>query len=509
MANGEERIAKEARDVASRPLFCYSPFAIPDYHSRTMSTPPAGFPALPRVLGPIDATCVVIGAIIGVGIFFTPRTVAELAGSPALALAAWVLGGCIALCGALTFAELGARFPNAGGQYEILREAWGRLVAFAFVVCNATAVQTGAIAIIALLCAQHLLIAAGRAAPTPAAVNTLAFLLIALVTLANIWGVRWGSGIQNLTVAAKLATLAAIALLAVAYGPLAAAGEAVGSPASVASSSPVAVATPSGGALALLLFTAVVPSFFAYGGWQHALWIAGEIREPRRNLPLAVVAGVVIVVVAYVLVNWAFLRLLGYEGVTHSGALAADAVGRVWPAVGERIAAGAVGVSALGVLNAQLLSGPRLIYRMAHDGQLPAVFARVSPRRQTPLAAIVLLGGLGAALLVGAALLSGDAITAIDRLTTGVVFVDGIFFALTGCALFILRRRDGRGDFGARLGFPVAPGLFVIGEIGILSGAALRGDRGGEVLVGLAWVAAAVVLYLVVGARGPRGTVRA
>lgn len=456
-------------------------------------------PALRRVLGPIDATCVVIGAIIGVGIFFTPRTVADVAGTPGLALAAWALGGFIALCGALTFAELGARFPNAGGQYEILRESWGRMVAFVFVVCNATAVQTGAIAIIALLCAQHLLIAVGATAPGPAAVNGLALLLIGVVTFANVWGVRWGSGIQNLTVAAKLATLAAIVLLAVAWGP-------PGAPAGpAAESAPAAPAGPSGGgALALLLFTAVVPSFFAYGGWQHALWIAGEIREPRRNLPLAVIGGVGIVVIAYVLVNWAYLRLLGYAGVTQSGALAADAVGRAWPAVGERLAAAAVGVSALGVLNAQLLSGPRLIYRMAGDGQLPAVFAWVSPRRHTPLAAILLLGGLGAALLVGAGLLSRDAVQAIDRLTTGVVFVDGIFFALTGLALFILRRRDGAGDFGARLGFPAAPALFVLGEVGILIGAATRGGQGAAVLAGLAWVAGAVVLYAAFGRRpGP------
>jgi APA family basic amino acid/polyamine antiporter len=453
-------------------------------------------PALPRVLGPLDATCVVIGAIVGVGIFFTPRTVAELAGAPGLALWAWALGGFIALCGALTFAELGAQFPNAGGQYEILRESFGRLVAFAFVVCNATAVQTGAIAIIALLCAQHLLIAVGRTAPPPEVVNTLAFLLIALVTLANVWGVRWGSGIQNVTVAAKLATLAAIALLAVAHGPLAAT-------APNATAAAVAAVPPAGAGLALVLFAAVVPSFFAFGGWQHALWIAGEIRAPRRNLPLAVIGGVAIVVAAYLLVNWAFLRLLGYDGVIRSGALAADAVGRVWPAAGERCAAAAVGVSALGVLNAQLLSGPRLIYRLAQDGRFLSLFARVSPRRNTPLAAILLLGGLGTALLAGAALFSRDALQAIDRLTTGVVFVDGIFFALTGLALFVLRRRGGAEGFGARFGYPAVAALFVIGELGILSGAATRSGQGGAVLVGLAWVAGAVLLYLVIGRAAP------
>jgi APA family basic amino acid/polyamine antiporter len=444
---------------------------------------------LRRVLGPFDAMCIVIGAIIGVGIFFTPSHVARLAGSADMAMLAWAIGGLIALCGALTFAELGVRFPNAGGQYEILREAYGSLTGFVFVFCNATAIQSGAISVIALLAAQNLaIVATGKGLSSAPAVG-LAVILIAGVTVANVLGVRWGAGIQNLTVAAKLMTLVGVTVIALAWGPDG------GVPAEV-------VAGPSAGWPAIL-FAAIVPSFFAYGGWQHALWMAGEVRAPRRNLPLGIVGGIAIVVAVYLLVNWAYLRLLGYDGVAQSEALASDAVASVWPNYGRRLTAAAVGLSAFGVLNAQLLSGPRLIFRMAADGQFFRAFARVHPRRATPLAAVVLLSGLGLAMLVLAAVVSTNVIDAIDRLTTGVVFVDGIFFALTGAALFVHRARDprlrgeGAPSVRLRIGYPLIPALFVAGEIGIVLGAGVGTGMGNAVIAGLLWIGAAVVLYLI------------
>lgn len=442
--------------------------------------------ALPRVLGPISAMSVVIGAIIGVGIFFQPSRVARTAGSADMALLAWTVGGVIAMCGALTFAALGARYPNAGGQYEILRDAYGPLPAFLFVFCNATAVQTGAIAIIALICAQNLAIAfAGGELPSRFAVVAAAA-LIGGVTLANAWGVRWGAGIQNLTVAAKLATLAAVTLVAAAFAPAAA--------------GPAAVIAAVGGGAAVsssplvLLFAAIVPSFFAYGGWQHALWIAGEVREPRRNLPLAIIGGVLIVVVAYLLVNWAYLRLLGYDAVTRSGALAADAIARVWPQSGRRVTAAAVAMSAFGVLNAQLLSGPRLVYRMALDGRFFGSFAHVSERRGTPLPAVLLLGGLGLSLLLLAAAFSTSAFHAIDRLTTGVVFIDGVFFALTGMAIFVLNRRGTMDRM--RLGYPWIPAVFIAGEIGIIFGAYADASTRSAAVIGVGWIFAALLVFV-------------
>lgn len=483
--------ARESRQVADQPT--------------DTAAPNAEDGPLRRVLGPVDTTCIVIGAIIGVGIFFNPTNVARLAGSGDMALLAWAIGGLIALCGALTFAELGVRYPNAGGQYEILRDCYGPPLAFLFVFCNATAIQAGAIAVIALLCAQNLAIAVAGAALNELGGATLAGFLILSVTLANVLGVRVGAGVQNLTVTAKLAALLGVVAVAIALGRYSVftAAEAVAATAPVA-----ATASHPGGVFWLAaLFPAIVPTFFAYGGWQHSLWIAGEVRNPRRNLPLAVVLGVLIVVIAYLLVNWAYLALLGYEGVARSGALAADAIGAALPGAAARLTAAAVSVSALGVLNAQLLSGPRLIYRMASDGRFFRFFAEVHPRFGTPLRAVWLLGCLGLALLVVAVAFSRDAMSAIGSLTTGTVFVDGVFFALTGLAVFILRRRSGRPPIGTYLGYPVAPALFVLGEIGIVLGAYGDVETRAAALIGVAWIAAAGLFYaaLFSGSR-PRGT---
>jgi basic amino acid/polyamine antiporter, APA family len=429
-----------------------------------------------RVLGAADATSVVIGAIIGVGIFFTPSQVAQLVGSGPLALAAWAIAGVIVLCGALTFAELGGMYHASGAQYSILRDAFGPLPAFLFVFCGATVIQAGAVGIIAVICAANLGLAAGGGAPAGAALLAIAAALIAGLTLANIAGVRLGSSIQNVTVLAKLLTLLAVTLVAALAAPHA--GPEAAPPSSALGPVPSVLA-------------ALVPAFFSYGGWQQALWIAGEVREPRRTLPRAIVGGVVVVVVVYLLANWAYLRLLGAGGVAASSALAADAVAVVWPSLGRRAMAAAVAVSAFGVLNAQLLAGPRLVYGMARDGRFFAVFGKLG-RRGTPVAAIALLGGT-AALLLAAAGPGG-----VDRLLNGVVFIDGIFFVLTGAALFVLRRKRPDADRPMRVpGYPLVPLVFVLGEVGVVTGAYLSPSLRGAAWIGLGWMAAGAVLYAV------------
>jgi APA family basic amino acid/polyamine antiporter len=411
---------------------------------------------LKRILGPVDATCIVIGAIIGVGIFFTPSQVAEIARSPGMALAAWVIGGGIAMLGALTFAELGSLYPRAGAQYDILRDAYSPLPAFLFVFCNATAIQAGAIAVIAVICAKHLGVAVGHEITSTFALTLSSAGLIVGLTAANALGVRWGSRIQNLTVYAKVLTLIVVTILAMMTD----------APVTEVVASEITEQSDSGRSPIVLIFAALVPAFFAFGGWQSALWMAGEIRQPTRNVPLAIVGGVLVVVTIYVLVNWAYLHLLGYQAVVESDTLAADAVARVWPRIGARLAGAAVAVSAFGVLNAQLLSGPRLIYSMANDGRFFRPFARINARFRTPVVAIVLLGFMALVLLIAA----GQ--HAVTTLTTGVVFIDSVFFALTGLALIVLRKRRPRAVRPVRVpGYPVVPLLFVLGEFGILAGA--------------------------------------
>jgi amino acid transporter len=461
--------------------------------------PPSALAAPARVLNLRDATCVVIGAIIGVGIFFNSSRMAALVGDGGLLLLAWAIGGVIAMCGALVFAELGGRYHSSGAQYEVLRDAWGPLPAFLFVFCNATGTQAGAIGIIAVVCAKHLGEAAGGGAPEGYRLLGIAGLLIVALAAANIVGVRWGSRIQNATVYAKVFTLLAItAIAALASGPAESAGaDATGVGAADERMSPVKG-----------IMTALVSAFFAYGGWQQALWISGEIRQPRRNIPRSIILGVSLVIAVYLLANWAYLRLLGVEGVAASNTLAADAVAKSFPEIGKRLVAAAVGVSAFGVLNSQLLSGPRLIYGMAHDGRFFKVFGRLSPRFGTPVPAILLLA-IGALVLLGAAGPDG-----IDKILTGAVFIDAVFFILTAAALFVLRQRwageaagTGVGNDAASVGageqpfrvplYPLAPLVFIAGQLAGMVGIYLDEKVRQASYIGAAWIAVAVVVYVV------------
>ncbi len=438
-------------------------------------------PALRQVLGPVDATCIVVGAIVGVGIFFTPSTVARIAGSGDIAMLAWAVGGLIALLGALTFAELGGLYPRTGGQYEILRDSYGPMPAFLYVFCNATAIQAGAIAIIAIICARNLGIAAGFENLDNPQVLLIVTLLILSLMASNALGVVWGSMVQNVTVFAKIATLLCITLLALAWSD--------GPPA--AATTKVASADPTPGRLGYL-FAALVPTLFSFGGWQHALWIGGEIREPHKNVPRAIVGGVLIVVVVYLLANWAYLDLLGQPAVATSGALAADAVAKAWPEHGRRAIAAAVAFSAYGVLNAQLLSGPRLLYAMAKDGRFFKPFTLVSRKFLTPVAAIGLLGAMALALLF----IAGE--RGVGPLLTGVVLIDSVFMVLTGAALFVLRRKRPDAPRPVRApGYPIVPLLFVLFETGVLLGSFQVADTRTAAWFGVYWIAAAAICYLV------------
>lgn len=393
---------------------------------------------LRRTLGPWDATAVVMGTVIGVGIFFTPSLVARSAGSAPAALGLWALGGLVAILGALTLARLGREYRDTGAHYSILRDAWGPLAGTLFVGCQLTAIQPGALAVIAHVCATNLLRAAGVESAGAGTVTTLAVALILGLCGANLVGVRLGSRIQNLTVLAKLGTLATVLLAA-----------ALVTPAPVAPA-PIPPST---------LLAGLLPAMFAYSGWQQVTWMAGEVAEPERVLPRAILVGVGLVVVLYLAAVGAWFAVLGFEGVAASTSLAYDAGAALAGPVGGRVAAGAVGVSAFGVLNALFLTAPRLGYALATDGRAPAVLGRAHPRFGTPWAAILLLGGVATLLLVGV----GRA--GIGELLAWQVVVNALFFSLTGLAL--VKRVRGRWEpvGWAALGFATAELLAVVAAL--------------------------------------------
>jgi APA family basic amino acid/polyamine antiporter len=432
---------------------------------------------LRRELSVFDSTAVVIGAIIGVGIFFTPSRVAALAGNADFALLTWAFGGLIALLGALTFAELGAMVPRAGGQYELLRDAYGPATGFVYVVCNATATQAGAIGVIAIVCVDNLAVLLTGVMLDPLLTLVCAIGLTVGIAAANAAGVRWGARIQNFTVVAKLLTLVAIGAVALLARP--------------ESGEIVVVAEPPLHPVAAIA-AASVPVLFAFGGWQQVLWMGGEVRQPERTMPIAILVGVGIVIVVYLFANWAYFALLGHAGVAASETLAADAVAVVFGEPGRRAVAAAVAISALGVLNAQLLTGPRLLFALARDGRLWPALGRVHARTGSPTPAIIVLAAASVLLL----LFAGEG--GIGRLLTGVVLIDGVFFGLTGLASLVLARRHPHESRPVRMpGFPLVPALFGIFELGVVVGAWLDPEVRGAATLAAIWIAACLGLYLV------------
>lgn len=402
-----------------------------------------------RALGPFDATMVVIGGIIGSGIFINPSFVARQLDTPALVLAAWAVGGAVAIAGAFAYAELAHLLPRAGGQYVYLREAWHPLVGFLYGWALLFMIETGAMAAVAITFAQYALRLAGAPDVDP---RLLAVGAIALLSVVNYLGVKPGSIVLNVFVILKVAAL--VVLIVIAWTGPGAAGWL---------SQPRVDTTPSG---ALAFGAALIPILFAYGGWQQANYVAEEIRDPKRMLPRSLIAGTLVVVVVYVLVNIAYLRALGLEGLAATTTPAADAVGRWFGGSGERFVAAAIAISTFGFLDLCILAATRVYYAMASDGAFVPALARLHPRFHTPAAAIFAQSGWAIVLA-----LTG---TYGDLLNT-VVFADWIFFALTVAGLFVLRRRlGGTGGFQTP-GFPWLPAAFVLVALVVVA-SAIRED---------------------------------
>ena len=405
-------------------------------------------PALARSLSMVQLIAIVMGAIIGVGIFFTPKKVVAITGDGGHAIAAWVVGGLIALMGSLTFAELGGLFPRTGGQYVVLRRAYGRLIGFLYSWALLTVIQTGAIAIIAIICVEYLAevlgVSVGRGA-----ITAWSIVLIVGLALMNVWGVRQGAGVATVTSVLKavtLLTISALGLFAADGG-----GEAPAEAVAAAATSP----SP------WIVIPALVPVLFAFGGWQQGLYLGGEVKNPERVLPRGIIIGVSSVVVLYVLVNLGYLRLLGVEGMQASNALAADAVETVAPGIAGRIAGLAVAISAFGVASVCTMTAPRMYKAMADDGCFFAAFGRIHPRFGTPALALLLQG----AVTVGWVLAGKGRV---DSILNGVVCIDWVFFALTGLALFRLRRLVPEERPFRVPGYPVVPGLFTLAAVGVV-----------------------------------------
>ena len=359
---------------------------------------------------------VVIGGIIGSGIFINPYIVAERLESSALVLAAWAAGGLIALAGAFAYAELGSIFPKAGGQYVYLRDGWHPLVGFMYGWALLLLIESGAVAAVAITFATYALRLVGRpeVAPVPLAVAA-----IAVLSIVNYFGVKPGSRVLNVFVVLKVAALA-ILIVAGALAP----GTAGWWSAARAST---------GETSALVAFgAALVPILFAYGGWQNANYIAEEIENPRRNLPLSILVGAVCVVVIYVAVNVVYLRALGLEGLASTTTPASKAAEISFGALGDRFVTAAIAISTFGFLDLAILAPTRVYYAMAADRVFLPALGRLHPKYQTPWVAIFIQAAWSCVLA-----LTGR----YEQLLNYVVFADWIFFGLTVATVLVFRRR--------------------------------------------------------------------
>lgn len=394
-----------------------------------------------RRLGTFSAAMAVVGGIIGSGIFVGPAVVAARVGTAGLTLTAWVLGGVIALAGALCFAELGSRRPQAGGSYVYLRDAFGPLPAFLYGWMLLLAISTGATAAVAVTFARYFLPLAGL---PPSAETPVAVAAIVVLSVVNYVGVKSASITQNIFTVLKLAALAIVIVVGLS-----------GTFAATPTTSITSTAPPP---LAIALGAALVPVLFAYGGWQQTNFIAEEILEPERRLPLALLAGTALVVLVYVLANVSYLRGLGAAGLAASQAPAAEVMERALGAPGRTLVAAGIAVSTFGFLNLVILVTPRVYQTMAADGLFFAALARLHPRHRTPAGAIAFQGAWATGLA-----LTGTYASLLDW----VVFADWIFFGLTAATLFVYRRAPHAG-FRTPL-YPWVPAFFVAAAIYVVA----------------------------------------
>jgi APA family basic amino acid/polyamine antiporter len=401
-----------------------------------------------RPLGPIHVAAVAIGAMVGVGIFFTPATLARAVPSPSWLLGLWVLGGIASVTGALVFADLGVRWPRAGGLYVFLREGFGGragdAISFLYGWLQLLVVQPGAMAVIAVVLVDNAAYLTGPV--TPALRSGGACAAIAVFTAANLLGLRTGGRIQIGMAALKLGALALLIAVGIGWGH----------PARLLARPPTTAAAS--GWSSWLLF-GMIPVLFTFGGSYHATFVAGSVRDPERSIPRGIIGGIVAVLVAYLGVNVAYLALLGQEGLAASTSPAADAIGIVLGAAAGRVVAAVIVVSAAGILNTVSLGFPFVVYAMARDGVFFSRAGRIHPRTGRPATAVALQGALACvAVLVGA--------SRVDILLTGIAFADATFQA----AIAVVHLRG----HAARYGSPLAAWTFLAIELGVAFGCLVR-----------------------------------
>jgi basic amino acid/polyamine antiporter, APA family len=442
---------------------------------------------LRRVLGPVSAASIVLGTIIGSGIFLVPRTMVGEVGSVSMVFVVWIAGGLLSLFGALSYAELGAAMPEAGGEYVYLSEAYGPACGFLYGWTQMWVAKSGSIASMAtglfyylsdfypgldrVLYVVPLPIGPGGG---PLEIRSGQFLAAAVImglALVNYFGVRFGGGVQVVATVAKVGLLCAIVVVGL--------GSWHGDADNLRS-----VAPATGGLAGF--FAAMVAALWAYDGWNNLSMAASEVSRPQRNLPLALIAGTTAAIAIYLAANLAYFLVLPASVVAGSDRVAADMMRRLWGAPGASAVSLAAVISIFAALNGSILSGARVPYAMARDGRFFRIAARVHPAYRTPGVSILLLSGWAAVLVFTGRF---------EQLFTYVIFASWILYGMTAAAVIVLRRKRPDLERPYRtLGYPVVPVLFVLGAFCVVFSTLIHSPR--ESLMGLVLIFSGVPFYL-------------
>lgn len=393
---------------------------------------------LKRELTTFDMSMIAIGSMIGSGIFATPSLIAGVLPSPFWILAVWTIGGITALAGALTFAELGAMMPRAGGVYVFLTEAYGSLAGFLYGWAILVIANTGSIAGISIVFATYF----GHFVPlTPAGVKLVAIAGIAIVTVVNVLGVRAGGLFSDVFTVLKVLGILALIMVGFVYG----------SGTTTDFTAPL-VSAPHG--LWSGISIAMVGVLWSFGGFQHVTFTAAEAKNPQRSVPRGIILGTVAVLVIYLLTNVAYMFLLTPEEMASSPRVASSAIGSIFGPAGEQLIAIAIFISTFGTVGIYTLTAPRIYYAMARDRIFFKSVANIHPRYRTPMVAIILQSVWAIALI----LLWGT----FENLISYVEVTEWIFFGLAGSTVFIFRKRLPLHERPYRIpGYPVTPLIFV------------------------------------------------
>jgi APA family basic amino acid/polyamine antiporter len=446
---------------------------------------PQGGATLVRGLGLVDGALLTVGAVLGTGIFLTTADMARVMPHAGLLLLAWATGGLLTLAGALTYAELGAMYPRAGGPYQFLKEAFGPLPAFLFGWAAFTVIMSGGIAAIAVGFGEYL----GAFLPFFSTRNVLATLplggwtwrlsggqlaacaAIVVLSAINYAGLKAGAGVQNAVTAVKIASILGLALVGV-FAPAVTAVSLGG-------------ALP-GGALWSAFGVAMVAVLWTFDGWYSVTYVAGEMRDPERTVPRALALGSLAVTVIYLLVNVVYLRALPVAAMAESSRIGESAAAALFGAGAARVVSAAVLVSSFGCLSSTILYAARTYLPMAQDGLFFKGLARVHPRFRTP-AACIAAQCLWSVFLT----LSGS----YEQLYTYVVFMVFVFHAAVGAAVIRLRRtRPGAARPYRVWGYPAVPLLFIVSSVALVANTLV--EKPLESLLGLGLVALGVPAYL-------------